>query len=263
MNTLLKSLLLTIFAINLTLPAQAEAVNQEKPLGFAPKKTSHHLVIYFHALGGAPQEPFVEPIKGAAIVDAVKSAYPGAGFLSIDYNPAQVLAGNFSTIDDTISAYTKDFPNVKSISLCGSSFGGYTALSYYTKASADVQSLVKGVVVSGVPDDLNLLSKCSKNKEVREFLLHELTVSKKPSYLKDRSLSQIYKSLKRPTNVYLILMKKDITVPLACNKDLEDNLKAKGCKVSIEKIDEGHGFPSIYFLEHGFHFISNDVKTLN
>ena len=58
-------------------------------------------------------------------------------------------------------------------------------------------------------------------------------------------------------------MKKDITVPLACNKDLEDNLKAKGCKVSIEKIDEGHGFPSIYFLEHGFHFISNDVKTLN
>ncbi len=263
MNTLLKLLLLAIFAINLTLPAPAEAVNPEKPLGFAPKKTAHHLVIYFHALGGAPQEPFVEPIKGAAIVDAVKSAYPGAGFLSLDYNPAQVLAGDFSTIDETISAYTKDFPNVKSISLCGSSFGGYTALSYYTKASKDVQSLVKGVVVTGVPDDLNLLSKSSKDKEVREFLLHELTTSNKPTYLKDRSLSQIYKSIKKPTNVYLILMKNDVIVPAACNKDLEANLQAKGCNVSIEKIDGGHGFPSIYFLEHGFHFISKGAKTLN
>ncbi len=263
MNFLLKLIFLAVCAIYLSLPAPANAVNPQKPVGFAPKKTASHLVIYFHALSGVPQEPFLEPIKGAAIVDAVKSAYPGAGFLSLDYDPAQVLSGNFSTIDDTIKAYTKDFPKIQSISLCGSSFGGYAALSYYTKASKDVQSLVKGVVVTGVPDDLNLLSKSSKDKEVREFLLHELTASKKPTYLKDRSLSQIYKSLKRPTNVYLIFMKNDVIVPPACNKDLEANLQAKGCNVSIEKIDGGHGFPSIYYLEHGFHFVSKDAKTLN
>lgn len=263
MKSLLKLIFLAIFAIYLTPQAPAGAVIPEKPLGFAPKKTASHLVIYFHALSGVPQEPFLVPIKGAAIVDAVKSAYPGAGFLSLDYDPALVLSGNFTTIDDTIKAYTNDFPNIQSISLCGSSFGGYTALSYYTKASKDVQSRVKGVVVTGVPDDLNLLSKSSKDKEVREFLLHELIASNKPAYLKDRSLSQICKSLKRPINVYLIFMKNDVIVPAACNKDLEANLQAKGCNVSIEKIDGGHGFPSIYFLEHGFNFISKDAKTLN
>jgi len=248
--------------IYLVLPAPA-AVASGKPLGFAPRKSAHHLVIYFHALNGETHEPYVQPIKGAAIVDAVKTSYPGAGFLSLDYDPAQVLAGDFSSIDDTILDYAHDFPHIKTISLCGSSFGGYTALSYYTKASEEVQSRINGIVVSGVPDDLQLLSKSSADKDVRKFLATELKDSQNPSYLKDRSLSQLYKSIKRPTNIYMITMKKDVTVPAACNKDFEANLKAKGCNVAIEKIDEGHCFPSIYFLEQGFLFISKNAKTLH
>lgn len=262
MNVLVRFLLLLIILVYLVLPAPA-AVASGKPLGFAPRKTAHHLVVYFHALGGETHEPYVQPIKGAAIVDAVKTSYPGAGFLSLDYDPSQVLNGDFSNIDDTIKDYKQDFPNVQTISLCGSSFGGYTALSYYKHASEEIQNLVQGIVVSGVPDDLQILSKSSIDKDVKRVLSNEASGSSNPNLLKDRSLSQIYKSLKRPTNVYIITMKKDVTVPAACNKDLDANLKAKGCNVANEKIDEGHCFPSIYFLEQGFLFISKNAKTLH
>lgn len=255
----MRLLFLLIITVYLVLPAPA-AVASGKPLGFAPKKTAHHLVIYFHALGGATHEPYVQPIKGAAIVDAVKTSYPGAGFLSLDYNPSLVLQGDFEDIDNTILDYKHDFPNVDSISLCGSSFGGYTALAYYTKASPEVQSLINGIVVSGVPDDLQLLSKSSVDKDVKNLLQDELSKSGSPTFLKDRSVSQIFKSVKKPTNVFIITMKKDVTVPAACNKDLEANLKARGCNVAIEKIDEGHCFPSIYFLEQGFLFVSKKRK---
>lgn len=248
--------------VYLVLPAPA-AVASGKPLGFAPKKAAHHLVVYFHALGGETHEPYMRPIKGAAIVDAVKTSYPGSGFLSLDYDPSLVLKGDFSDIDETILDYKHDFPNVQTISLCGSSFGGYTALSYYKHASAEVQNLIQGIVVSGVPDDLQVLSKSSVDKDVKKFLTSELSNQTNPSYLKDRSLSQIYKSLKRPTSVYIITMKKDVTVPASCNKDLETNLKARGCSVAIEKIDQEHCFPSIYFLEQGFLFISKNAKTLH
>lgn len=251
-----------IFFVFLVLPAPA-AVALGKPLGFAPKKSAHHLVVYFHALNGETHEPYVQPIKGAAIVDAVKTSYPGAGFLSLDYDPALVLKGDFSEIEDTILDYKHDFPNVQTISLCGSSFGGYTALSYYKNASEEIQDLIQGIVVSGVPDDLQTLSKISVDKDVKKFLTTELRVSSNPNYLKDRSLSQIYKSLKKPANVFVITMKKDVTVPSACNKDLEANLKAAGCHVAIEKIDQGHCFPSIYFLEQGFLHISKNAKTLH
>lgn len=261
MNALGKSLLLLFLSAFLVLPAPA-SIAGVKPLGFAPQKSSDQLIVYFHALGGEPHEPYLQPIRHAAIIDGIKHLYPGAGFLSLDYDPARIVAGDFASIDATIQAYINDFPNVTRIKLCGTSFGAYTALSYYSCAGDKVKSIVKGIVSMGVPDDLEILAKSSADKNVRQFLNAETVNSKQPGYLKSRSLSQIYKSGKIPsdTRIYIGLMKSDLVVPATCNKDLETNLKSRGFKVNLEKIDGGHGFPSLHFYEQGFRFTDQSEK---
>lgn len=256
-----------VWSIFLVLPAPgAVAGGDQKPLGFAPKKTSSELVVYFHALGGETQEPYVQPTRGAAIVDGVKQIYPGAGFLSLDYDPSLVIAGDFKSIDETIKSYKKDFPAVSSIKLCGTSLGAYTALSYYACASAEIQNLIKGIVVIEAPDDLEVLAQSTRDLKLRNFLCKELLNSKKPKYLKERSLSQIYKNFKQQGRIYLLQAKTDIIVPAACTKDLETNLKARGFTVNLEKIDSGHGFPSLHFYEQGLRFTQEPEqksKSLN
>lgn len=240
-------------------PAVAAGVEQ-RPLGSAPRENSSELVVYFHAFGGETQEPYIQPMKGAAIIDGVKQIFPGSGFLSLDYDPSDAVAGNFKSVDQTLEAYIKDFPNIASIRLCGTSFGAYTALSYYASASEEIRSLIKGIVAVETPDDLEVLAQNSADKNLRQFLSKESLNSNNPKYLKNRSLSQIYKLVKQPSSVYLLMAKSDIIVPSACNKNLQSSLNARGFAVSLEKIDEGHGFPSIHYYEQGFRFTDQSEK---